>query len=232
MVIDMKNTVIIKSFQNGISLYLDETLPFDELLEEVAVKFREADHFFKDAKMALSVEGRQLTAPEEKQLVGTICGNSHLHIVCLVGKDGKTNQTYLKAVQQVNKKEDTAAGQICKGTLHKGQVLETENSIILIGDVETGAAVVSQKDIIIIGSLHGKAYAGGGGSPSRFVAALDMSPEKLRIGDFTYNPSPKSKMNELIQWKRTKAQPMLAYIKEGMVVTEPITKELLNNLPV
>ncbi len=31
----MKNTVIIKSFQNGISVYLNEDIPFPELLEEV-----------------------------------------------------------------------------------------------------------------------------------------------------------------------------------------------------
>lgn len=227
MVIDMKSGVIIKSFQNGISLYLDEAPVFDEILEEVSMKFREADHFFKDAKMALSIEGRKLTAEEEKQLVTAICSNSHLHIICLIGKDEKTNQTYLKAVQQAAKKEeDVAAGQICRGTLHKGQILETENSIIIIGNVEAGASVISQKDIIIIGGLYGEAYAGGNGSQSRFIAALDMSPEKLRIGDLAYMQPPKSK------WRKHKTQPMIAHICEGMVVTEPITKELLNNLPV
>ena len=49
----MKNTVIIKSFQNGISVYLNEDIPFPELLEEVIFKFRESRNFFKNAKMAL-----------------------------------------------------------------------------------------------------------------------------------------------------------------------------------
>ena len=221
----MKHAVVIKSFPNGISLYLDEMLEFDEILEEVAIKFREAEHFFKDAKMALSVEGRTLTVAEEKQLIETICTNSHLQIICLVGKDDKKNQTYVKAIQQVNKKEDAATGQICRGTLHKGQTLETERSIIVIGDVEAGASVISQKDIIVIGTLHGEAYAGGNGDNTRFVVALDMSPEKLRIGDLTYIHPQKNK------WLKPKTQPKIAYIKDGMVVTEPITKELLNNLP-
>ena len=222
----MKNAVIIKSFPNGISLYLDDTLDFDTLLEEVALKFHEADNFFKDAKMALSIEGRVLTATEEKLLIETITYNSHLKIICLVGKDDKRNQTYVKAISQISKKEDAAMGQLCRGTLHKGQILETEKSIIIIGDVEAGASVISQKDIIVIGSLYGEAYAGGNGSNTRFVVALDMSPEKLRIGDLTYIHPQKSK------WIKSKAQPKIAYIKDGMVVTEPITKELLNHLPV
>ncbi len=225
----MKSTVIIKSFQNGISLYLDGSLAFEEILEEVALKFKEAAHFFKDARMALSVEGRTLATSEEKQLVEVICANSNLHIICLVGKDAKTNQTYVKAIQQTSRREEAenaAIGQICKGTLRKGQIFESENSIIILGDVEEGAAVVSQKDIIIIGSLRGEAYAGGNGSSSRFVAALAMSPEKLRIGDLTYIQKPKS------IWRKRKAQPMIAYIKGGIVVAESITKELLNDLPV
>ena len=56
----MKNTVIIKSFQNGISVYLNGEIAFDELLGEVAFKFRESSNFFKDAKMAISFEGRSL----------------------------------------------------------------------------------------------------------------------------------------------------------------------------
>lgn len=222
----MKNAVVIKSFPNGISLYLDETMDFEKILEEVALKFHEAEHFFKDAKMALSVEGRLLNVSEEKLLIETICTNSRLQIICLVGKDDKKNQTYVKAIQQISKKEDAATGQICRGTLHKGQVLETERSIIVIGDVETGASVISQKDIIIIGGLYGEAYAGGNGSNTRFIVALDMSPEKLRIGDLTYIHPQKNK------WLKSKSGAKIAYIKDGMVITEPITKELLNSLPV
>lgn len=222
----MKNAVIIKSFQNGISLCLTEDADFEEILEETAIKFSEVRHFFKDAKMALSIEGRDLTTAQEKQLLETICANSELNIICLVGKDTKRDQTYLKAIQQVNKRESSADGQFYRGTLHKDQVLETENSIIVIGDVESGASVISKKDIIVIGSLRGDAYAGGGGDNTRFVTALDMSPEKLRIGDLTYIHSQKTK------WLKHKPQPQTAYIKEGIVVVEPITKELLNHLPV
>lgn len=160
-------------------------------------------------------------------ILNVICENSDLHIVCLVGKDEETNQNYLKAIQQLDRhKEEGNDGQFYRGTLKNGQVLETESSIVVLGDVYPGSAIISTKDIVILGGLFGKAYAGGNGSEGHYVAALEMSPERLQIGDFKYKNSKPTK------WSiRPKVQPKIAYVKENQVVMEPITKELLNDLP-
>ena len=97
----MKNPVIIKSFQNGLSIYLDEEMPFAELLEEIAFKFKESAHFFKDASMVLSFEGRQLSEIEERQIVNTITVNSSLNVVCIMGKNEETNKNFVKALQKL-----------------------------------------------------------------------------------------------------------------------------------
>lgn len=223
----MNSPVIIKSFQNGIAVILDDTLAFPVLLEEVGLKFKESAAFFRDAKMALSFEGRALSGEEEKQLVRQITANCSLHIVCLVGKDEEKNQTYLKAIHQIEKKEENE-GQFYKGNLKNGQILEMESSIIIIGDVYPGSSIVAKKDIIIIGGLYGEAYAGAGGGEGHFVVALEMSPEKLKIGNVKYDTSKKPG-----KWSiRPKVQPKIAYEKEGRVVLEPVTKELLNMLPI
>ena len=60
----MKENVIIKSYQNGITLILREEVPFQELLSEIAYKFHESGRFFGNAKMALALEGRVVTAEE------------------------------------------------------------------------------------------------------------------------------------------------------------------------
>lgn len=224
----MKNAVIIKSFQNGISVYLDPMLPFEELLNEIAFKFKESNHFFKDAKMAISLEGRHLSEEEERYVLDTIITNSDLHIVCLVGKDEETNQNYLKALQQLEYRnsEKENDGHFYRGTLRNGQILETESSIVVLGDVYPGSAIISTKDIVILGGLFGKAYAGGCGNEGHFVVALEMSPEKLKIGDFKYKNNDKQ-----IKWPiKQKIQPKIAYVKNNRVVMESITKELLSDL--
>lgn len=226
----MKNPVIIKSFQNGLSIYLDEEMPFAQLLEEIAFKFKESAHFFKDASMVLSFEGRSLSDQEERQLVNTITANSALNVMCIMGKNDETNKNFVKALQKVSYHQQAMenAGQFYKGTLKDGQVLETENSLIVLGDVYPGASVISNKDIVVLGGLYGQAYAGGNGEEGHFVVALEMSPEKLKIGDFKYKTSEKQS-----KWSiKPKIQPKIAYVEDARVIIEPITKELLNDLPV
>ncbi len=225
----MKNAVIVKSFQNGISVYLDHELPFEDLLNEIAFKFRESSHFFQDAKMAISLEGRALTEEEERVVLNTISSNSDLHIVCLIGKDEETNQNYLKALQQLeyDKNNQDNEGHFYRGTLKNGQILETESSIVVLGDVYPGSAIISTKDIVILGGLFGKAYAGGNGNEGHFIVALEMSPERLQIGDFKYKGNERQ-----MKWSiKPKIQPKIAYVKNNKVVMEPITKELLSDLP-
>ena len=225
----MKNAVIIKSFPNGLSIFLDSELPFSQLLEEIAVKFSESANFFKDASMVLSFEGRVLSDQEERQIVDIISANSRLKIVCIMGKDEETERNFVKALQQLSFHQEVMenAGQFYKGTLKDGQILETENSIIVLGDVYPGACIISSKDIVVLGGLYVQAYAGGNGEEGHFVVALEMSPEKLKIGDFKYKTSEKQS-----KWSiKPKIQPKIAFVNDARVKIEPITKELLNDLP-
>lgn len=225
----MKNPVIIKSFPNGLSIFLDDELPFAQLLEEIAFKFKESAHFFKDASMVLSFEGRILTDQEERQIINTITANSALNVTCIIGKNEETEKTFVKALQKLSYHQQMMenAGQFYKGTLKDGQTLETENSVIVLGDVYPGSCIISSKDIVILGGLYGQAYAGGSGQEGHFVVALEMSPEKLKIGDFKYKTSEKQS-----KWPiKPKVQPKIAYVEDGRVIMEPITKELLSDLP-
>ncbi|MCI8614424.1 septum site-determining protein MinC [Parablautia intestinalis] len=227
----MKNSVIIKSFPNGIVLHLNPEIDFDELLTDIVDKFRESNSFFKDAKMALSIKGRNLTEEEEEEILNAISENSQLHIICLVSEDEEANQNFIRALKQTDFFDETgisSGGQFYRGTLKNGQVLETESSIVVLGDVYPGATIISTGDIIILGGLYGKAYAGEGGNGNRYVVALEMSPERLKIGDFKYRAKGKSS-----KWPiRPKVQPKIAYIKDKEVVMDPLTKELLSELPI
>lgn len=216
---------MIKSFPNGIALHLDAEVPFEQLLEEIAYKFSEARNFFGTAAMALSIEDRQVSGAEEIRVLDTIRRNSDLNIICIVGKDEATNKKFIKALAHMEKKLSGGDdGQFFKGSLKNKEVLETENSIIILGDVYPGSAVISAKNIIILGGLYGEAYAGGNGQPDAFVAALEMEPERIKIGDFKYKTSAKQS-----KWGiRPKVQPKIAYVKNGKIAFEMLTKDLLS----
>ena len=223
----VKNSVIIKSFPNGIVLHLNPDLDFPELLLEISIKFRESSSFFKDAKMALSIKGRKLSDEEENQILEAISENSDLVIICLVSEDEETDRQFVRALAQVDEDSLGGEGQFYKGTLKNGQVLETEASIVVLGDVYPGSAIISARDIIVLGGLYVEDYAGGNGSDGHYVAALEMSPERLKIGDFKYNT--REKINK---WSiKPKVQPKIAYVKNNKIVMDSLTKELLSEFP-
>ena len=173
----MKEAVIIKSFPSGITLRLNGEIPFEKLLQEIGYKFSEARNFFGSANMALSLEGRQVSGTEELRIVEAIQENCNLHILCIVERDATTGRDFAKALAEMEKKNtDQEESQFFKGDLNEGDILETENSMILLGNVYPGSTAYSAKNIIILGGLYGEACAGG------FVAALEMKPEKIKIG--------------------------------------------------
>ena len=223
----MKNSVILKSFPNGISVILDGTISFQELLADIGVKFREADGFFKDASVAISIEGRELTEEQEREILDAITQNSRLKILCLMGKDEEKNLKFLGVQSKLNFQNDENSGQFYRGTLKDGASIETEHSIIILGDVCEGSCVYSNKDIVVLGTLTGDVYAGAGGNSNHFVVALNMLPGVLQIGDYVYNSQPQ----KTPRWgfKKPQTVPKIAYTHNGEVQIESITKELLDN---
>lgn len=79
---------------------------------------------------------------------------------------------------------DDPDARIVYATLRSGQKIETEHSLVVFGDVNSGAELIAGGDIIVLGTLRGVAHAGaydetGGG---RVIFALDLRPTQLRIG--------------------------------------------------
>lgn len=220
----MKDAVLIKSFPNGITLLMRGDVSMEEILQELTVKFTEARNFFGNSTMALSMEGRKVTEAEEILILDTIRVNSNVRIACIVGHDDDTNKNFIKALQHMDKKlSGTEGGQFYKGTLKNREVIETENSIVVLGDVYPGSAVFSAGNIIILGGLYGEAYAGGDGREDAYIVALEMEPERLKIGDFKYKTNAKQ-----LKWGiHPKVQPKIAHLKGGKIVFDPLTKELL-----
>lgn len=226
----MKNSVVLKSFSSGISIIMDPDVSFDILLHDIGEKFKDADHFFKDASVAISLEGRVCTEKEERMILDQITQNSRIHILCLMGKDEDKNLKFLGIQNNLSFHKDENCGQFYRGSLKDGQSIETENSIVILGDVNPGCSVYSAKDIVILGGLYGEAYAGATGNQCHYIVALDMNPELIKIGDFIKEPE-KVKAS---RWgfKNKQQTPKIAYTYNGKILIEQITNEILEGFTV
>lgn len=184
----MKEHVVIKSNKYGLTVFLDPDIPYEELLTEIRGKFEVSRNFFQETAMAISFENRVLAKEEEQEIVTLISEVAKLHILCIIDYDESTEQMYKSVVEETLAAIPEPDGQFYRGTLKKRQVLETETSIVVIGDVEEGATIVSKGNIVVIGTIWGAAQAGVSGNPESFIAALAMEPAKLRIGNQEVKP--------------------------------------------
>lgn len=235
-----KDAVVIKRFQNGIRLYLDAEMEFEELKAEVAEKFCRSASFFQDASVAVSFEGRPLTPEQETDLVEAISENSSLEVTCLIGKEEEDGALYARAVEAAFRRfaDRENTGRFYRGTLKRGQILESSGSIIIVGDVNPGACVISSGNVVVLGALRGTAMSGGDGRAGSFIAALEMTPQKLKIGDFKYLTQEKEEtglLGPLLSRIRllpdgdghgpsdgAKIQPQVAYVEQDRIICKTI----------
>lgn len=227
----MQQPVVLKSNKYGINLILSDKIAFEELLQCIIDKFKESEGFFKNAKMAISFEGRELTQEEEFEIIEAITENSSVNIICILDNDQLKEELVRQKVERFEEEQAGKTGEFYKGTLRSGQVLDCESSVVVIGDVNPGAKVISKGNIVILGALKGNAYAGANGNEQAFVAALDMDPVQIKIGDVIGRSADKS-INDRKKKKQVSppAEPQVAIVKDGNIYIEPITKGLLNSI--
>lgn len=218
----MKSRVVIKSSKSGMSVYLDPECTFEELLAEIAAKFKESARFWGNVQMALMLEGRELTAKEEFMVVNTITDNSGIEVLCLIDNDAKRIERCEKALNQKLMELSSQTGQFYKGDLRRGESLESEASIVIIGDVNHGARVTAKGNIIVLGELKGTVHAGVSGNRSSVIVAMEMAPLQIKIADLSIHYGEKG--------KRLGRGFMAASVENCSICIKPIKKSVLSML--
>ena len=94
----MSQPVVLKSNRYGINLILDADMPFGQLEEAILEKFRESEKFFKNAKIAISFEGRRLSQEEEFSILDMIAKNTSIQVICVVDQDEMREQMYKEKI--------------------------------------------------------------------------------------------------------------------------------------
>jgi septum site-determining protein MinC len=93
-------------------------------------------------------------------------------------------------------------------TLRSGVSLRHPGSLVILGDVHSGAEVIAGGDVVVWGKLHGTVHAGAFGDNEAVVCALDLTPTQLRIGHIiTRSPDD----------HRRKIQPEMARVMRGRI---------------
>lgn len=242
----MNNSVVIKGNKNGIVLVLDPQAEFQKIKDGLIEKFAAGSKFFEKGNMAITFEGRDISSVEERELLDIISEKSELNIVCIIDNDEIRQENFRKAVDSVVSAESVTAAKInnaaydtpvlqqdiivrndifYKGTLRSGQVLESEGSAVVLGDVNPGGKVVANGNIVILGCLKGNAFAGASGDSDAFVMALEMDPMQIQIAEVIARCSDGTKKS-----KNKAQEPKIAYVEDGNIYIEKFEKEVLSDI--
>ena len=219
----MTQPVVIKANNFGILVVLDSEISFDKLLTAVREKFSESRKFLGNAEMALGFDGRELTVEEESSIITAISESSDLKIMCVLDKNEEREQTFKKAIEDKVSSLDLKNAIFYKGSLRSGQVAEFETGVIVMGDINPGANIVSKGSIVVLGSLKGTAVAGQSGNENAFIFALDMRPMQLRIADYVGRAGDSDDAG---------LGTAIAYAENGGIYIDKYDKNILSNIKI
>ncbi len=194
----MGELIQLKGYRGGLRVIIDEEAPLAEVETALIKKLEGLGDFIVGSAITLDAGKRALSDDDIRRLQNVLLRKFDVRIQGIISSSTKTRRlagvldipAFEKAepvrseVAEVLEEFPTANARLVKRTLRAGQEERfLEGSVILMGDVNPGADVIASGDIIVLGSLRGRAFAGALGDRSAVIAALNFDPVQIRIAD-------------------------------------------------
>ncbi len=221
-------TIILKLYKEGMVVYINEELPFDDIKNLVCEKFSKSENFFKGLTLKVGFKGMELTHEQSEELINTI--SDSIGCKAVLWDNPQPEEEFKENSVTDNMSGEEILGNAFKialedeftkfytKTIRSGQLLESDGNIVVIGDVNPGAELVATGNIVIMGSVKGTVHAGAKGNREAIVAALNLSPTQLRIADvITRSPDEDDAVHG--------TTPEIAYIKNEHIFIEEILQK-------
>ena len=119
----MRNPVLLKGNNFGLTIVLDPNMDFPSLIEKIGEKFHQAKDFFNSKKqIAIKIEGRSLTSEQLEEMINVIFENSELTIAYVMEDDELVDTSFRQAVEaRLHGKKEASNRNIPDLNLGEGQ---------------------------------------------------------------------------------------------------------------
>ena len=175
----MKNCVSINLKKNQILIKINDDAEQNEIVENLKKKLPELKKLYKDEKTPIMVTGKILKNKEIDQIQNIIKEKIDVEIDFDMPKSlGLSSIT-----RTFNKEIAMSETKFHKGSLRSGQRMEVEGSLVILGDVNSGAEVMASDNIVVLGALRGLAHAGAKGNKQAIIAAGLLDTVQIRIAN-------------------------------------------------
>jgi len=209
--------VTFKGAPEGLRLIVPVDLPWDEVVLQLQQRLAAGERLWQGgASVILESSDRLLDGPQLQTLDGLL-GAQQLHLVRVRTQRRQTAVAAAAAGLSIDQHEtDTPRPPVqsvneplyAQTTLRSGMRIAHPGTIVLVGDVNPGAELVSDGDILVWGTLRGIAHAGAGGNTRALIFALRLRPTQLRIADRVARAPDESPSSP---------QPEVAYVRDNAI---------------
>jgi len=220
--------VVLKSNKYGLTLQLDATLPFEDLIRKVCEKFAASADFFGEASMILETVGRDLSSEEGLILIQAIELNSKIKIILLNENNELKDTRMLGQIDKFYKEDIFENAKIIRGSVTKEQIIESDSSIIILGDVKSKATVKAKGNIIVMGELNGMAYAGYPDNSGCYIVAGELNSSNIQIG--TINGAIRLQEKWSLRVHKKEKEPIGITVWNRELLAEPLSSGLLRRI--
>jgi septum site-determining protein MinC len=195
----MDERVTIKGIGDGLVVSFKSTI-WKDMQSDLIERIESNTSFFDKARIALEVGDATIKAAEMGKLREMLSKKEIILWAVLSTSDTTINSAQLLGIQtqlglKMGKSKENSSTSFdgeaavwVERTLRAGYRIETRSHVILMGDLNPGAEIVSGGSVFIWGKACGAIHAGADGDRSAKVYALDMKPTQLRIADITAAP--------------------------------------------
>ena len=174
-----KNVVSINLKKNEVLIKIDDNATQKDIVYELNKKLKDLKKMYQEEKTPIRVTGKILANKEIEEIKEIIKSKIDVNITF----DSPTTLGLHSITRSYKKDVGTSETTFHKGSLRSGQKLEVEGSIVIIGDVNSGAEVIAGDNIAIIGTLRGLAHAGAKGNKDAIITASTLDAVQLRISN-------------------------------------------------
>ncbi len=175
----MKHCVSINLRKNEIIIKLDDNATQREIVENLRRKLPELKKLYKDEKTPITVTGKVLKNREIDEIQALIKDKIDVEIDFDMPKS-----LGLSSIKKTFEKEIAISEtKFHRGSLRSGQKLESDGSLVILGDVNSGAEVMASDNIVVLGALRGLAHAGAKGNKQAIIAAGLIDTVQIRIAN-------------------------------------------------
>ena len=175
----MKNCININLKKNELIIKIKEDASYDNIIDSLKKKLPELKKLYQDDKTPIRVSGKILKNKEIDELQKMIRDCIDVEV------EFDTPKALGLASIKTTFEQEIAISEtkFHRGSLRSGQKMEVEGSIVIIGDVNSGAEIIASDNIVVLGNLRGLAHAGAKGNKQAIIAAGLFDPAQVRIAN-------------------------------------------------